>query len=202
MNQIQRRIMIVVVAGSVILLTGCPPPTPSGPDTSPPGFVQVLVQLEAPTGPNPRGEFEITSSDVTKNKLASDLKIRVIATAGDPESGITGITLATRPDPSTGSPQNLTFRCSSGGPPGGLTPIIRRTLLPFTFGTPPSPPPSVWQINAVADPIATTGCTINTTGAGPIDIEGFIRVMATNGAGLTTQSGTFLFDYADVGTQQ
>jgi len=46
-----------------------------------------------------------------------------------------------------------------------------------------------------------TGCAVDTTiGVGPIALEGFIRLKTTNGAGLSSTSKTFIFDYADIGT--
>src|SRR3972149_3550163 len=92
MESVRRYFASVVVLGCALLLAGCNGPSnPSG-DTTPPAFVQVLVRLEAPTPPNPRGEFDITSQDVIKEQLGPNLVIRVIATAGDSESGINDIT--------------------------------------------------------------------------------------------------------------
>ena len=55
MNHKQWYFAGLVLLGYVLLLTGCDGPTnPSG-DTTPPGFVQVLVQLEGPTSPNHAG---------------------------------------------------------------------------------------------------------------------------------------------------
>jgi len=200
MNQIRSYFVGVVLLGSVLLLEGCTPTNPSG-DATPPGFVQVLVRLEVPGDPNVRGEFDITSQDVIKEKLGSDLVIRVLATASDSESGIKDITVASLPDPFTGNPQNLRFVCASGHDPDSkITPVLQFAFLPFTLNAPPSPSPSLWQIDAVANPIATTGCTIDKpNGVGPADVEGFVRLIVTNGVGLITESKTFLFSYADVG---
>ncbi len=132
---------------------------------------------------------------IYKEKLGSDLVIRVLATAVDSESGIKDIRVASLQGPFTGNPQNLRFICASGHSPNSeVTPVLRFAFLPFTLNAPPSPPPSLWQIDAVANPIATTGCTIDKpNGWGPADVEGFIRLIATNGVGLTTESKTFQF---------
>jgi len=47
----------------VLLNLGCPPNNPDG-DITPPELIEVKVQLESPTPPNPRGEFDITSQDI------------------------------------------------------------------------------------------------------------------------------------------
>jgi hypothetical protein len=191
-----RSSLACVVLLSALSPTKCPPNNPTG-DKTPPGFLEVLVRLEKPGDPNARGEFNITSQSFTRSNLSPDLKIHIFATAGDSESGIKRIELATNSDLIGGAPYNLLFKCYSGllseltGPTGILS--------PFKLSNPPSPPPTIWQIDAVADPIAATGCPIKPNGAGPINIGGFIRLLVTNGVGQTTQSGTFVFAYADVG---
>lgn len=186
---------------SGLFATACTPTPPPGGDTTPPGFLEVLVRLEKPGDPNVRGEFNITLQDVTMENLPSDLIIHILATAGDSDSGITGIALATQADPITGNPQNLLSQCS-GRRNSEIIGLLTGVLLPFALSSPPSPPPSIWKVDATADPIAATGCVIdNTKGAGPVNISGFIRLIATNGVGQTAQSGTFIFDYADVGSK-
>ena len=193
MNHKQWYFAGLVLLGYVLLLTGCDGPTnPSG-DTTPPGFVQVLVQLEGPTSPNPRGEFDVTSQDVARDQIGSDLIIRVLATASDSESGIRDIATISE----------LSWRCAFG-PNSETIGIFETATLPFVPDVPPSTPtsslPTLWQINVVADPISTTGCSTAQPGEGPIFISGYVRVMATNGLGLTATSKTFIFDYADVGS--
>jgi len=202
-NMVSRPTQTPRVAGAVLLccvflllvVAGChtsPLTNPTG-DTTPPVFVQggVTVQLEAPTPPNPQGAFDITSQDASPaGKLASSLHIRVKAVAGDIESGIKDISTVS----------NLSWQCSSGShsPTIGV-PQVNTTM--FTPGDKPASPATPWAINVVADPIATTGCSTAKNGWGPVNIEGFVRVIATNGVGLTVTSKTFIFDYKDVGTK-
>jgi len=208
MNQIRQFFAGIALLAFVFLSAGCTPSNPQGGDTTAPGFVQVMIRLEVPGDPNPRGEFDITSADVIKGKLDPNLIIRILATAGDSESGITMITLAANTDPLKGDPftYNLSWKCGAApnpDPNSVLVSVLQFGLLPFTLNAPPAPPPALWQIEATADPIATTGCTIDrSTGVGPIGVGGFVRLITTNGAGLTSQSGTFIFDYTDIGTGQ
>lgn len=200
MNQIRQYYVGIFLLFSVFLSEGCTPTNPSG-DTTPPGFVQVLVRLEVPGDPNVRGEFDITSQDATMQNIASNLVIRILATASDQDSGISGIAVASAPDSTTGNPQNLRFGCGANlGSGAEIEPSLQFALLPFVLNAPPSPAPVLWQVEAVANPITTTGCVVDgSANTGPVNIEGQIRLIATNGAGLTGQSSTFLFSYADVG---
>lgn len=200
MNQIRQYYVGIFLLFSVLLSEGCTPTNPGG-DTTPPGFVQVLVRLEVPGDPNVRGEFDITSQDATMQNIASNLVIRILATASDQDSGISGIAVASAPDSTTGSPQNLRFGCGANlGSGTEIEPNLQFALLPFVLNAPPSPAPVLWQVEAVANPITTTGCVVDgSANTGPVNIEGQIRLIATNGAGLTGQSGTFLFSYADIG---
>lgn len=191
MNPIQRYFVRGVLLGSLLLFEGCPksPPHPSGSDLTPPEFVQVVAQLETPSGPNPRGVFDITSQDVSSVGLGSDLTIRITALAGDPESAIGSIAIES----------DLTWQCSFGH--GSQTVgIAEKAPLAFTQINPPSSPVTPVQISVVADPISQTGCDRSAPGKGPINIRGSVRVVATNGAGLQVRSKTFIFDYANIGT--
>jgi hypothetical protein len=202
-----RRYFAGLLLGSVLLVTGCQPtsPGPGSLDTTPPGFVQVLVGLEVTGDPNSRGEFDITSQDVSKDMIPANYVIHIKATAGDSESGITGISLESRTvNDGQGETKdsNLTWKCAAGAQPGSiLVSTLEAGLLPITLAAPPSPAPSLWQIDAVVDPVAATGCAVDTSiGVGPISLGGFIRLKVTNGAGLSSASKTFIFDYADIGT--
>jgi hypothetical protein len=191
MNPIQRYFAASVLGASIFVLTGCPPPPPppNTADTSPPGFTQVVARLEAPAPPNPRGEFDITSADVSKVGIGKDLAIRVIALAGDPESAIKDIAIVS----------NLTWQCSAGHNKP-LIGIVESVPLAFSAFTQPASPVTPLQINVVANPITQTGCDMSSPGKGPINIRGFVRLVATNGKGLSTTSKTFVFDYANVGS--
>lgn len=174
---------------ALLLLTGCPAPAPNGPDSTAPEFLAVVVRLEA-SSPPIRGEFDIRSADVKKSNLGSDLSIRLIATAGDAESGIRSITTTSA----------IEWQCSLGR---GSEVIGSVTTSPLPFGpnATASPPTSPAQLNVVADPIPTLGCSTPRPGWGPVNIDGFVRVTATNGVGLTVTSNTFFFEYADVGSR-
>ncbi|MGB8192526.1 MAG: hypothetical protein WCF67_11435 [Chitinophagaceae bacterium] len=159
-------------------------------DATPPGFIQVVAQLEAPNPPNPRAEFDISKIDVVERSIGSDRKIRIIATGADPESGIKSITIIGR----------LSWRCSFG--PRRENEIIgiwQDTDLVFTPIVQPSNPRTPYIIDISADPIAQTGCSRLRPGQGPIFISGFVRVILTNGNGLTTTSKTFIFEYLNIG---
>ncbi len=191
MNLIQRCFAVSLLCSFLLVLAGCPgpAPNPTSPDTTPPTFTQVVVRLEAPSPPNPRGEFDITSQDVIKTRLDKDLAIRIIALAGDQESAIKTITIES----------NLTWQCSSGHG-SELIGIVQNAPLAFSNFTQPSSPLTPLQINVVANPVSQTGCAISAPGRGPVGISGFARVVATNGAGLVTKSKTFIFDYTNVGS--
>jgi hypothetical protein len=212
MNVIPRYYAGFVLIGCLLLLAGkCPPDSNTGtnsntgPDATPPGFVQVMVKLEKPGDPNSRGDFDITNADVNKTGIPSDLVLHIQATAGDSESGITKVELETRQvfDKAQNKDvmSNLTWSCSSGHHGGVLVPVLQAGTMPFTLAAPPSPAPKLWQVDATANPITSTNCTIDAAnGVGPVGIDGFIRLKATNGAGQTAVSKTFIFSYADVGS--
>ena len=177
------------------LLEGCPPKTDfpnEASDTTPPEFLEVSVKLEVPGDPNLRGDFDIKSQDVTKVGLDSSLSIRITATAGDAESGITSITIES----------NLTWQCSSGHN-SPIIGIVENAPLQFsTINVPPNPQNPL-QINVVVHPITQTGCDVGTAGKGPVNFNGFVRVVALNGKKinpLKTSSKTFIFDYKNVGS--
>jgi hypothetical protein len=180
--------------GTVCLLlavTGCPPPPPPSAtaDMTPPVFEQVLIRLESATPPNPRGEFDVASQDVIKGSLAKDLTIRVIALAGDTESGIRSITLESK----------LEWQCAFGRG-SELIGIFTTNSLTFSPAiSPPTAPMQPLQINVSADPISQTGCDMSMPGKGPVNVRGFVRAVAINGSGRKTTSKTFIFDYKDVG---
>jgi hypothetical protein len=180
--------------GLSILLTSCPSnssnPFPnSASDTTAPGFLQVVVRLESATPPTLRGEFDITSQDVSKTELDSSLKMRLIATAGDSESGIRSIVIVS----------NLTWQCSLG-PNSEIIGIVENSPVAFTAITQPASPATPFQINVTVDPVAQTGCDLSTPGKGPVNFGGYVRVVVTNGNGLTNTSNTFIFDYRNIGS--
>jgi hypothetical protein len=187
------RLGLVVVACS--MLTGCPPTPPGpGPDTTPPSFTGAVVRVESPTPPVVRGEFDIRTADVNRSQLAPEITLRIIASAGDPQSGISRITVTSE----------LRFRCAFGRGSQTIGVLEQVPLVLTPAITPPAAPLNILGIDAVANPVAQTGCDMSSPGKGPVDISGFIRVTATNGATppATVVSKTFLFDYADIGVRR
>src|SRR2546421_8667290 len=91
MNPIRRRFAGCTLLGSLLLVVGCPPPSPTGPDTTPPEFVSVTVELKDPSASRPSGGADITSKDAKATGLDPRLELNVQATAGDPQSAIKSI---------------------------------------------------------------------------------------------------------------
>ena len=87
----------------LMLLAGCPstPSNPTAPDSTGPGFADVTVRLEASVAPTVRGEFNITTADVIREGVRPEYDMHLIALVGDPESGISNITIES----------NLTWQC-------------------------------------------------------------------------------------------
>src|SRR5436190_18599398 len=95
MKLITRSLVYLLPCVSAFVLFGCktPPLSPGVTDATAPEFVQVLVRLEAPAAPNPRAEFDVAYRDIIRNNIGSDIAIRVIALAGDPQSGISNLSI-------------------------------------------------------------------------------------------------------------
>lgn len=183
---------IVTLVVSVGLFIGCDPPPLPPSDGSPPEFLEVKIELVDPAQPNlNKGTFDIKSADVTKDKIPSNLEIKVTATAGDAESSISNITIASQ----------LRWKCSFGR--SEVIGVLQDQPLNFSppLATPPPPAnrANPWQISATAKPVAQAGCATDKPGAGSVNLSGFVRVTATNGLGTTVTSKTFIYDYADVG---
>lgn len=159
-------------------------------DTTAPGFVSVVVRLEQPpatSGP----EFDIKSADVQKKDLTS-VRIRLLATAADYESGVTSLTAVSE----------LSWHCSSGRN-NPTTGTIQTIPVPFVSAssTTPAPDQKSLSIDFLADPVGATNCSTAHPGWGAVGIGGYVRVTATNGKGLTATSKTFAFDYRDIGSR-
>src|SRR5262245_46282842 len=84
----------------VVSITGCPQPQP-GPDTSPPMLNPVIVLGNPPADSTSAG-FSIAAADVNRSNIPSNIKIRLIATAAEPDSNITSFTTVS----------NLTWQCA------------------------------------------------------------------------------------------
>ena len=91
MNQTQQFMVRTILVLGTLLLSACGPAPGNTADSTPPGFVQVMVKLEKPGDPNSRGDFDITTQDVTKNAIPAGLVIHIQATAGDSESGVSSV---------------------------------------------------------------------------------------------------------------
>jgi hypothetical protein len=171
----------------LVCLAGCPPPAP-GPDTTPP-TLNPVIQLGTPPPDNTNNGISIAAADVNRSGIPKDIAIRLIAPAVDAESKVTSFMLES----------NLTWQCAFGH--GSETQgIVQNAPLVFLPAITTIPNSTVQNFDGVVDPIAMTGCSTAKPGWGPVNVRGFVRVVATNGAGLTTKSFTFLFDYQDVGS--
>lgn len=175
-----------------LTLSGCRHTRPDNPsaDTSPPGFLNVDIKLENRDGqPLPdTGGISILTSDVTR-QISRLHNIRIIATANDSQSRITNLALATaQANDGQGvlKDYNLSWRCGgSGGETLGILELASMTTTPAIALPGPQEPA---QLNVTVDPVGQAGCS---TGL----LDGFIRVVATNGAGQTVQSRTFHFEF-------
>ena len=192
-----RAVLLGVGIFFLLASKGCPPNPPPGGDTTPPEFpqnsvaVQVFERGVQPTPPD-RGTVDITSRDVNRANMASNLVIRVKASAGDSGSGIREIKVVS----------NLRWQCAFGRGSQTIGPLEGPVPMNFTPHVLPSTSTQVWQINEVADPISMIPCDTTSPGHGPVSIAGGLWVEATNGAGLTSRSGAFTFDYTDIGVRQ
>jgi hypothetical protein len=131
--------------------------------------------------------ISILANDVTR--VISRLhRIRIIATAGDPESRITNFALATaaaNDGQGVLKSYNLSWACAGTGEITGILELATMTTTPPL--TLPGPQ-ELSQINVTVDPVGQASCSTKT-------LDGFIRVVATNGAGQTVSSKTFHFEF-------
>jgi hypothetical protein len=179
-------------------LAGCPPlpPPKGGPDATPPGFLNVDVKVEPRVGSPtvPPDAISILSGDVSRTISKND-RIRVIANVGDSESGIASIALATvSGNDGQGVLKNydLSWSCRTQGPP--LVGILELgTLAPSPAIGAIDPPKSLASVDVTIDPVGQTA----SCGNGTAQLSGFVRLVATNGKGATSTSGTFLFEFVD-----
>lgn len=177
-----------------LTLSACPPkpqPPPNPPtDDSPPGFLYADIRLENRDGqPGPSTEgISILAQDVTR-KVSRLHRIRITAAAGDPQSWITNLSLATvtgHDGQGNVKNYNVSWKCAST--PGGLQSLLM--LEPLTT-TPPIAQPGpleISRIDVTVDPVGQAECQTGT-------LEGFIRVVATNGTGGTSSTKTFHFEF-------
>ena len=139
-----------------------------------------MRRFERENQPNPTGELDITTGDISRTISSTGaFRIRIIATAGDPESKIKSIAI---------DDSSLSWRC------GGNSNTQTEALTFSPTITPPTSPATPMQINIVATPSAQIRQSCNNI---PIQVHGHVRLVVTNGAGLQTKSGTFLFTYPD-----
>lgn len=189
MDGFRRCALTGAMALSSWILSGCPsaPTNPTAPDATGPSFADVTVRLESAVAPTVRGEFNITSADVIRQGVRPEHTMRLVALVGDPESGISNITVES----------NLTWQCQLGVR-SEIIGIVESQPVAFTGFTQPGSPVTPLQINVTATPLTQTGCDRSEPGKGPINFRGFVRVAATNGQGAVTKSKTFIFDFGDV----
>jgi hypothetical protein len=164
----------VVLLCSVGLL-GCGPLPPPSSDKTPP-FLQVIV-----------AGHELTNQDASaKISTSGPQRFSLTINAFDLESGLRSVAFATRDSvDGTGArkAENVEWACQARPP---LTGILELGTLPEL----PSPSPgAAYQLQTTIEPFALVSC-----GGGVRLLSGFVRVVVTNGVGLTTASKTFLYD--------
>lgn len=183
-------VAIAIAAGS--LIAGCPEPVPPpSSDNTPPGFLSVNVSLETGTAPGATtvavGPIDLAAagSDITRSGLATTIgTVRVVATAGDSESGISSLTI------------NGTAQTHCGSQPGLSTSARIEEPLSFTpIFTPTTPPSTPATLTAVATAIAQSGCPVPApAGFSRSSVRGFFTVTATSlGGSTTTKRFTFIY---------
>jgi hypothetical protein len=132
------------------------PPHPDSADATPPSFAQAIVRLEPLGTTQVRGEFELNGpDDIIRFEIGSDLGLRVIATAGDPESGIANISIQSV----------LGWRCKLGAH-SEVIGVMETAPIAFEAFSQPASPITPMQINVLSNPVAQTGCE-RTAGKGP-----------------------------------
>lgn len=191
-SQVRSLYGVTLLLLSLLSLTfsGCPPQSPSpSPDTTPPEFLSVDIKLENRDGtPSPdTGGISFLTNDVTR-QISQLHKIRIIATAGDSQSSITNLALVTvQGNDGQGVLQNynLSWNCKASRPLVGILQLAPLTTTP-AIALPAAQSPA--QLNVTVDPVGQAGCPT-------ASLNGFIRVVATNGAGQTVQSKTFNFEF-------
>ena len=192
-NQFSKNLRLAIAVAASSLLLGCPtiPPSPAS-DSTPPGFLSVLVTLETGTAPGSTtvtaGPIDLAAAarDVIRTALPTSIgTIRVVATAGDPESGISNLTIN----------GGLTLHC--GSRPGSIltgagTELVLNFTPTFTPSTPPSTPAT---LTAVATPIVQSGCSVPARpGFTLSSLQGDFTVTATSlGGSTTTRSFSFYY---------
>ncbi|AFE04886.1 hypothetical protein COCOR_02870 [Corallococcus coralloides DSM 2259] len=184
----------VILLSLGLTLSACPPkpspPYPPSEDSTPPEFLNVDIKLEKREGqPSPDTEgISILTQDVQR-KLSRLYRIRIIATAGDKESWITNLSLVTT-EANDGhgdlKQHNFSWRCASK--PGELVYLLQVDPMTTTPPIAQSGLAEFSRIDVTVDPVGQAGCET-------AFLEGFIRVVATNGAGRTAVSKTFVFDF-------
>ena len=186
------RLTIALAVSSLFL--GCPstPPPPAS-DSSPPGFVSVLVTLETGTAPGPTAvavgpiDLAAAAGGVARQSLPDTIgTVKVVATAGDPQSGISNLTIN----------GTATWKCASQPGSSAGTPTVQEALKFTPTFTPSTPPSTPATLTAVATPIVESGCPVPApAGFTRSTLQGNFTVTATSLGGSTTTQ-VFAFDYA------
>jgi len=165
------------------LLVGCPKDL----NTTGPSMVTV-IQLGTPPPDTTTNSIDLNAADVNRSNIPSGIAIRIISNITS-STAITGITVTS----------NLTWQCSSG-PHSEIIGVPENAPLVFAPPIPTVPNSTTLKIDSVVDPIAMiTDCNTTKPGWGPVNIQGNLRITATNSSGPST-SKSFLFDYKNVGT--
>jgi|SRR5262245_4602703 len=192
MLQVKKYCYVAIAVAASSLIAGCPRrvPPPSS-DSTPPGFLSVNVTLETGTAPGATtvavGPIDLAAagSDIARSGLATMIgTVRVVATAGDPESGISSLTI------------NGRAQTHCGSRPGEAMGAIIDEQLRFTpIFTPTTPRSTPATLTAVATPIAQSGCPVPApAGFSLSSVRGSFTVTATSlGGSTTTKQFTFIY---------
>ena len=194
MLQSKRHFYVAISVAACFLIVGCQRLTTANVsnDNTPPGFLSVNVSLETGTAPGATtvavGPIDLAaaSGEVIRTGVAPTIgTIRVVATAGDPQSGISNITI------------NGTIQLHCGSPTG-QTGAGTEEQLPFTpTFTPATPPSTPASLTAVSTPIAASRCPLPAPPGNTLStLRGWVTVTATSGGGSTT-TNRFTFNYTD-----
>jgi hypothetical protein len=184
------RLRGVLAISVVTILLACPttPPPSTSSDTTPAGFVTVMVTMLSGTTVAV-GPIDLNAATATVGRTgvpASVGTIRVVATAGDPQSGISNIVI------------NGTATSTCGHGPGTVIGAPTQEPLKFTpLFTPATPPSTPAVLTATATPIVQSTCPVPAPAGFTLStVQGTFTVTATS-AGGSTMTQSFSYLYAD-----
>ena len=173
-----RSLLLAIEMPLIVGLMGgsCENPNPDPKDQTPPGML-FTVQLNRPGTPS--SGLEIPAAGASRT-IPQDTRMHLQGLGTDPESGIIQIVLR----------GDVTKFCELPGDLGQKRVATVRVVQP---PTPPATPP----VNAMGIGLELGFDYVKCSGADarPTSMSGDLEIIATNFAGLNTQSGKWHFDY-------